>query len=172
MAFTVQNDDGTISGANAYITVAEFKNYHDDRGNDYGTYTTPEIEAAIVNATDYTDERWEFLGEPRNHSQDTEWPRLDVEDSKGIIVRGIPSEVKEATAEYAIRHLAGETLDPDLTYDDRGQKVQRKKEVVGPIEEETEYVGGSAEAPKSFPGADKKLIRSGYTIRPGNFERG
>lgn len=62
MALKVQNSQGTVVGANAYITLAEFKSYHDDRGNDYSGFTDPKISAAIVLATDYLDTRFSFLG--------------------------------------------------------------------------------------------------------------
>jgi hypothetical protein len=173
MAFTVQNDTGTQAGATSYMTVLEFKTYHDDRGNDYSSYTTTKIEAALVVASDHLDTRFEYVGEPLSgQSQATEWPRLDAIDNRDRTIFGIPTVVKEATAEYALRHLAGTTLDPDPTQDAYGQTVKLKREKVGPIEEETEYAGdGTVERPPSYPSADKKLIRAGLVIRPGTVSR-
>jgi hypothetical protein len=173
VAFTVQTDAGSVTGANSYISVQEFKDYHDDRGNDYSTYTTPQIEVALVIATDHLDTRFDFVGERRTGvNQATEWPRLDAVNNKEQDVYGIPSAVKEATAEYAIRNLAGTTLDPDPAVDAYGQAVKLKREKVGPIEEETEYAGGGTiHQEPSFPAADKKLISAGLVVRPGTIRR-
>ncbi len=76
---------------------------------------------------------------------------------------GIPLELRQATAEYAVRSL-GAVLAPDPTVDGTGAKVQRKREKVGPIEEETEYVAGAALRTWSpYPAADALLRRlTGY----------
>jgi hypothetical protein len=167
MAFTVQNDSGNVAGANAYITVDEFKAYHDDRGNDYSDYATGDLETAIVRASDHIDERWSFQGEKLNSTQATEWPRRDVYVDD-LLVTGIPDDVKEACAEYAFITADGTELDPAPAVDARNQIVQRKREKVGPLEEETEYVSGGVVAAPSFPRGDRKLkdlvIQSG-TIR-------
>lgn len=62
MALTVQNSDGSVSGANAYVTLAEFKSYHGDRGNDYSAFSDPQINSAIIRATDFIDTRFAFRG--------------------------------------------------------------------------------------------------------------
>jgi hypothetical protein len=80
MAFNVQNDDGTVVDANAYIDVATFKAYHDSRGNDYSAYSDTLIQKAIVRATDFVDTRFTYKGvklntDPENAPQFTQWPR-------------------------------------------------------------------------------------------------
>jgi hypothetical protein len=62
MALILQNSTGTVSGANAYLTVAAFKAYHDSRGNDYAGKTDDQIAAAIVRGTDFIDTRFSFRG--------------------------------------------------------------------------------------------------------------
>jgi hypothetical protein len=167
MAFIVQNDSGNVAGANAYITVDELKAYHDDRGNDYSDYATGDLEKAIVRATDFIDERWDYQGEKLNSTQSTSWPRRDVYVDD-LLVTGIPDDVKEACAEYAFISAGGTELDPAPAVDSRNQVIQRKREKVGPLEEETEYVSGGVTASPSFPVGDRKLrdfiIKSG-TIR-------
>jgi hypothetical protein len=54
--FTVQNDAGTAANANAYITLAFFKQYMDDRGRVYPVDAA--VQLGIVKATDYIDARW------------------------------------------------------------------------------------------------------------------
>jgi len=75
MTLIVQDDNGIIVGANAYITVAEFKAYHDARGGSYVGKSDPDIEKAIILATDYLDDRFNYVGRRRNLEQDTAWPR-------------------------------------------------------------------------------------------------
>jgi hypothetical protein len=52
-----------ITAANAYITVAEFAKYHTARGNAVPAgATTLQIQAAIVQGTDYIDQKYRFSG--------------------------------------------------------------------------------------------------------------
>jgi hypothetical protein len=46
MTLIVQNDAGDAAGANGYISVAEFKTYHDARGNSYAGKTDDQIAAS------------------------------------------------------------------------------------------------------------------------------
>ena len=55
MAFSVQNDLGTVTDANAYITVAEFHAYWTDRNVDTSAMTDPVVQGRIVEATQYID---------------------------------------------------------------------------------------------------------------------
>lgn len=51
-----------IDGANAYISVAEFTKYHQSRGNSTGNPSNAALQAAIVQATDYIDQKYRFSG--------------------------------------------------------------------------------------------------------------
>lgn len=171
MTFLVQNNDGTIAGANAYMEVQEFKDYHTDRGNSYTSSNDTAIQKAIVKATDYLDQRFSFVGTRRmGREQSTEWPRNSARDRDGYYVNDIPPEVKEATAEYALRALTAELLvDPDQ--DATGAKVQSKTEKVGPLEESTTYVSGAVYSLPKYPVADQRLIKTGLTRRGGDVKR-
>lgn len=85
------------------------------------------------------------------------FPRLGLYSYDGREVPGVPWKLKAATAEYAVRSLAAK-LDPDLTADATGALVQRKREKVGPIEEETEYAqGAQPRIYQDYPAADRLL---------------
>ena len=100
MALIEQDNTGAVSGANAYISVAYFKTYHDTRGNNYLAYTDTEIENAIIRSTDYVDIRFSFVGSKSNaRDQLTQWPRSSALDRDGWYVTGIPLEIKDAIAE-------------------------------------------------------------------------
>lgn len=172
MAFIVQDDNGGVAGANAYITVEEFKAYHADRGQDVSNFDDEAIAAGIVRATDYLDTRFTFLGQRlRGRDQTTEWPRMNVYDRDRRYVNGIPVEVKEATAEYALRALTQE-LNPDPERDPSGRPVHSKSEQVGPISESVTYAYGGAYTMPAYPAADQKLVRAGLVRSGGTLLRG
>ena len=170
MAFTVQNDQGSVTGANAYVDVAFFKAYHEERGNTF-VDDDEKIEQAIIKATDYLDHRFNFVGSrSQGRSQTTEWPRRDAWDVNEDLVNGIPVEVKEACCEYAL--IAQQmTLNPTPTRDASGAAIQAKSESVGPISRSVTYVGGAAFSMPKYPVADSRLKRTGLVISGGTFQR-
>lgn len=164
MAFLVQDDLGTIVGANAYSTVAEFKDYHATRGNSILRFLTDEaIETAIVRATDYIDRRFgsRYSGCQKSLEQSTAFPRLNSRHSAGFSISDtIPLALKQAVSEYALRTpTASTSLAPDLSVDASGGRVIRKLEkVAGAVTEETEYAEGVAPSKfRPYPLADTLL---------------
>ena len=162
MAFTLQDDSGSVDNANAYIDADYFKTYHNDRGNSFSS-GTGDIQKAIIKATDYLDHRFRYVGDRVRTAQRTSWPRLGAEDVNGQCRSGIPVEVKEAAAEYAFIALS-QALNPAPDRDDTGRLVKSKREHVGPIEEETEYFSGALSLPE-YPVADQRLKASGLVVR-------
>ena len=172
MALILQNTDGTVAGANAYITVQQFKDYHADRGADTSAFDDEAIEAAVIRATDYLDQRFNFVGKKRlGRDQTTEWPRSDARDRDSYYINGIPPEVKEACCEYALRALAAE-LNPDPERNASGLAVLSKSEAVGPISESVTFVGGAVFQMPKYPAADQKLVRAGLVRSGGTLLRG
>lgn len=162
MTFIVQT--GSVPSANSYITVQQFKDYHKDRGNDLPTSKSSDIEKALVRATDYLDTRFRFVGEKTRSDQRTSWPRIDAEDNNDKVRFGVPFEVEDATAEYALISLS-QTLNPNPVRDDTGQKVQSKSEKVGPLDESVTYTAGSSFQLPKYPVADQKLTAIGLAIQ-------
>ena len=160
-SFTVQDDNGTVVDANAYISAQEFKDYHDSRGNSY-TNTDALIQKAIVKATDYLDGRFNFVGFRRYSDQTTAWPRWDAIDITDRFLRGIPDPIKHATAEYALRAMTA-TLAPDPTYDASGRGLSKVRKKVGPIETDKTFSG--AFVMPIYPAADRKLYQWGLVVR-------
>ena len=120
MAFTLQDDNGLVAGANAYASVSYVRAYLTDRGTDLGAVTDAALEVAIILATQYLDSRYTFLGCRRNNAQDTEWPRREAYDRDGYLINGIPRAVKQAVAELANRARSAVrfTLPYTVTEDD------------------------------------------------------
>lgn len=171
MALVTQDDTGTVVGANSYIDVAYFKSYHDERGNVYGTPTDDLIAQKIIVATDYVDARFNYVGQClAGRNQTTMWPRLSAFDQNRLAILGIPQEVKEATAEYALRALTGD-LNPDPERDLSGATIQSKSEGVGPITESVTFVGGATFQMPRYPVADQKLKRAGLVRSGGTLLR-
>lgn len=165
MTLVLQNSTGTVTGANAYLSVADFKSFHDDRGNDYSDYTDPEIAAALVKSTDYLDGRFEYVGRRYNLYQLTQWPRLDAVTPDGLTVQGIPTEVQRASALYALRVLSGTTLAPDPTPSATGGAVLSSSVKVGPIETRESYASGGSYSQPIYPEADMLLKMRGLVAQ-------
>jgi hypothetical protein len=175
MTLNVQSDDGTVANANGYISVAEFKAYHDDRGNTYGADNL--IAIAIIKATDYLDTRFEFIGVKLTTDQTTQWPRkagtgqalvntldndtfspfivvgvpsnnpIELVGPNGEIITGIPKAIKNATAEYALRSLnGGGGLYADAPAPSGGRLIDEISQKVDVIEQSIKYA-------ESMPGA-------------------
>jgi hypothetical protein len=156
MAFTVEDGTG-VADANAYIDADYFAEYHGDRGRDLTDYANPAIEAAIVKATDYIEQRFgrKFRGYKGMKEQGLEWPRIGAYDDDGYAWSYIvPSQVQKATAEYAliVLQLVWDELLPNpalpfarmdettgtATGGASGQLV-RTLDKVGSLEQEREY---------------------------------
>ena len=172
MAFLVQDDAGSVAGANGYLSVEAFKAYHDDRDGDYVGVTDDEIQSAIILATDYIDSRFDrsFIGFQNTLEQRTKWPRSSAIDRDFFDHSDtIPQVLKDATAEYALRSTSGD-LAPDPETDDTNRTVTRKLERIdGVVTEETEYAEtGSTAIFRSYPVADamiKRVLKStGNTV--------
>ena len=171
MALTVQDDTGLVAGANGYISVSWFKSYHLDRGTMTAAADSA-IESAIIRATDYVDQRFHFVGRQSNgRQQTTEWPRFGADDRNGYGIDGLPMELKEAVAEYALRSLTA-TLNPDVPATETGAAILSKSETVGPISESVTYANPAQVQLPKYPAADMKLRAAGLLRSSGEIRRG
>lgn len=152
---SVQDDSGSVEDAVAYVDADYFIAYHEARGVEI-EWSVPEIEAALIRGTDYLDRRWRWRGERRNVRQRTAWPRSGVVDDDELARDGVPFEVKEASAEYAVSALRGE-LDPEPVRHETGALIQSQSQAVGPISESVTFVSGAGFASPKIPKADRKL---------------
>jgi hypothetical protein len=204
-------EDGTVvTDANAYITVQFFRDWHEARGltaaaTNGGEFLTALIEAAIIKATDYVDKRFgvKFVGFVRtaNPQQSLMWPRLDAFTNQGDYIHTniVPKELKRGVVEYSLIALKlinllpvpapsfnSIDLDTGETSVAKGGLIQREKEKVGPIEEETWFnqeqwrlvLNGRAPGPNSdmsslvnlpeYPVADewlKPIVKTGLSVK-------
>lgn len=160
MAFVVQGDV-PIASANAYVDAAYFSAYHADRGTDVSSYTTADVQFAIVRASQYLDVRFEYIGERVSSNQELEWPRQFAYDDRGNSVVGVPIAVKYAICEYALRALTVALLADPIQADESGRPVKVREEAVGPIVEKIEYERGATYSMPDYPMADRLLVSRG-----------
>lgn len=100
-----------------------------------------------------------FTGGRDGGLQPLSFPRDYLYDARGQAIVGVPERLKQAISEYAVRAVSSVLL-PDPTSDTYGGRVNRRKEKVGPIEEEYQYDAGTVGSVifTAYPAADK-LIR-------------
>jgi hypothetical protein len=155
MAFVVE--DGTVvADANSLCDVEFADEYFSDRAVVAWTGSDSIKESALIRATDYIETRFglRFKGSIADEEQTLSWPRLYV-DADDIV----PTAIKKATAEYALRALTAE-LAPDPDIDSSGRAIASKSEKVGPISETTTYATSFGLVPflfKPYPAADALL---------------
>jgi hypothetical protein len=149
MALVVE--DGTlVSGADSYVTLAEFKAWADKRGVIYGTDSA--VTQQIYRAMDYI-ESLNFIGEKSDENQALQWPRDQVViDGYYIDSDEMPDELKVAVYESIKAELDG---DSRMTASDR----RTISEKVGDLQ--VTYAN-NADVKRSIPAVTKalrKLIR-------------
>lgn len=141
MAIVVEDGTGKAD-AEAYVSVAEFKDYCDKWGLDYTGQTDPQIEVLLRKATNYmvTLFRASWQGCRVAQGQALDWPRYDVElEGYAFASNAIPAEVTAACCELA--HIANTT--PLLpTVSKRGLKSVK----IGPLAVSYDGDGNSAPA--------------------------
>lgn len=124
--------------------------------------TTGEDSNSLVATTTVTGATWNFAtlngGNDVSLGQPLSFPRSGLFDRDGIVLLGVPINLKSAVSEYAVRSL-GATLLPDPIVEDSGRLVLSKTEKVGPIEESVSYDAGSgfSNLLQAYPAADQLL---------------
>lgn len=154
MALVVENGSN-VSGANTYVTLAEFKAWADDRGITYGN--DADVTKHIYRAMDFI-ERQNFQGRKANETQPLQWPRTDVLiDGYYVDATEIPKELKIALYEQInIEHLGFSNLE---TIDRR--TIQ---ESIGDISVTYDSNSSSKTDTPALTYALKKLIISDQTV--------
>ncbi|MCK9569018.1 hypothetical protein M0R72_08760 [Candidatus Pacearchaeota archaeon] len=158
--FVVQDPDVPTADANAYISVAFFRQYCEDRGYTL-TALDAAIQVAIVKATDFMDTRWTYAGLKYAEDQSTECPRQGVINSAGYWVSGFPLAFQQACAEYSRAALSADLM-PSPTVDDSRLKVKEiSKSVGGAVSKRIVFMGGGGHYQwPTYPLADRMMRRS------------
>jgi len=144
MALIVE-DGSAKSDAESYISVADADTYHTSYTGsaDWSGASEAAREIALRKATLYLDLRCQgkWLGARYTEDQALAWPRMNVPDQDGFLyaVDEIPVALKRATAEAALRVIAGDDLLGVIT---EPGTVEGESVKVGPVTETINYVGG------------------------------
>lgn len=150
MALIVE-DGSKVTGANTYITLAEFKAWADARGVNYSS--DGHVTENILRAMDYIEELL-FIGVKETRDQALQWPRVDVViDGYALDVGEIPKELKNATYELVKAIIDG---------DNKLNPVERQvtKEKVDSLEVTYKSNAGMQRHTPAVTRALRKLIRS------------
>lgn len=127
MAFIVEDGTG-LNNSTSYITVDEFKDYWTDRNVDYSSKSDTEIQACLIQATQYIDYNYTFIGYKYTYDQALEFPRYNAYDYNGYLVTDIPKCLKYAVCEAGAINLAGTDL-----FASSEDGISEKTENVGPV---------------------------------------
>ena len=110
--------------ANSYVTVQDADDYFVSRGiSGWSLLSNLEKEQALIRATDYLEATYyrAWIGRKETSSQSLSWPRIDAYYDEHFEIFGIPSELKRATYEMAIRASKGELVS------DQEQRIIKEK---------------------------------------------
>jgi hypothetical protein len=102
--FVVETGTGGTTST-SYATVAQFKQYWENRGVTYSDADAT-IEAWLNMATAFID-GYNFEGNPLSQNQALEWPRYDVTDKLGYVITGIPTALINAVCYMAAEAKKG-----------------------------------------------------------------
>lgn len=165
MALVVEDGSG-LANAESYLSVANTDSYLAVRGNPaaWTTLSVGDKEAALRAATKYIDVNYRFKGTRVRREQALYWPRTGVDDGEFALDSNVlPSRLKDATAEMALRAASGDVL-PDIA---KPGSIRRERVKVSSIEKETEYFGGTSQAVE-YREADlllRPLLDMSYKVR-------
>jgi glutathione S-transferase len=123
---------------------------------------TPEDQCRALEATDYIDTVYRWVGAKATSTQERQWPRTYAYDQQGYSIDGVPQAIKDAVAYLAARVLAGDALLPDESADTLTGDVKSYTVEIGEIRESTEFAGGARKrSMKRYPKVDAMLRAAG-----------
>lgn len=144
MAIVVEDGTGKID-ANSYLSVAEADAYVSAYLNDinWQKCNTETKERALKAATVYLDGNYGYswVGYRKSTSQSLDWPRSEAiaPSGKTYLSTEVPTELKRAACELAVRHVSDSAgILPD---DDTSRGILSERVKVDTIEEEVRYSG-------------------------------
>ena len=117
MALIVQDDLGTITNADSYVSVADADIYWASHGDpdDWTGADTATKEASLRYASTWLDDSFFWKSSLYTLTQNTGWPRAAYYDSEGrTIPVAVPQKVKDAACEMAVEWLVGNLGSTDL----------------------------------------------------------
>lgn len=157
MAFTIEDGTG-ITGANAFVSVAELNEYMTDRGEDVYANINSEKQAAIIKASqDYIDTFFTFKGDSLTTTQGMQIPTDEV---------GLVDDIKRACCMSAILELKGRLF--VLPTDIVRQVVVEEESKVGSLSDKVVYTEDGSGYTTKYPTTAIDRILNKYTNSSGS----
>ena len=99
--FIVETGAG-LTNATSYVSIAEYKQYYENRGIDYTATADATIQAKLNIATEYIDNNYNFIGNISNDDQALSFPRVGLsKNGYAIDSDVIPQDLKDAVCYIA-----------------------------------------------------------------------
>ena len=152
MTLTVEDGSG-LTNADSYVSVADCDTYHANHSGSttWSGATTANKEKALRLATQYLDAKYErrFVGVRFSLEQSLHWPRSYVQqyDIYSVSKTEVPSELKDACCELALKQLSDTDLAPDIT---NPGNIAEEEVSAGSVSSRTKYVGGGKGQTKEY----------------------
>ena len=105
-------EDGTgKADANSYASVEYADDYFSARGvSAWAALETEAKEQALIRATDYIDNIFQWYGKKLTTEQALRFPRQNIKDYEGQDITGIPAVLKQAVCDAAVLTSGGTEL--------------------------------------------------------------
>lgn len=130
-------EDGTgLTNSNSYCSVQDFLDYWNARGISHDSLDVSKIESALVQATQYIDRSFRYIGQRPSLEQALNWPRWYAYSPDGFMYSGLPNEIVYATCEATSLVLNDVQL-----FVSAESGISEKTENVGPVQTTYKYKG-------------------------------
>jgi len=98
-------EDGTgLNNSNSYCNLDFADNYFSTRGiTTWSDLEEEQKEVCLIKATDFIDNSFDWNGIKNTYEQALKFPRKNLINNDGYEVKGIPTELKEAVCECALK---------------------------------------------------------------------
>lgn len=150
-----------------YTTEAYYRAYFLARNIDVTAQLTAAVDAALLVATEYLDDNYDFVGMRTVETQNYKWPRSGAYNSEGILLESatVPDKIQQATCELAyIEQTQTNGLQP--LFD--GQVIKSER-VEGAVD--VEYDSNASEAYDRFYSKAYHKIKDLITSSTGSTVR-
>lgn len=106
-------EDGTgLPNADSYVAVAFADDYFSARGvSEWSALTTTKKEQALIKATDFIDNVFQWYGKKEFKEQALRFPRVNIVDYEGEEIKGIPLCLKQAVCDASLIATNGELFE-------------------------------------------------------------
>ena len=114
MAIEFVIEDGTAKAdATSYASVAQYRQYWENRGVDYSAVALDTVQVNLNKATEYIDSNYDFDGYVVDDDQALQWPRCESYDRNGYVIDSdtIPTKLIDAVCYMAAQTGLNDALD-------------------------------------------------------------